>query len=116
MPASSARPIEVFFSYAHEDEEHATKLRNHLSILRRLGVISDWHDRQIIAGKEWESEIDQHLDSADIILLLVSADFLASDYCWGREMKRALERHDRGEARVIPVAIRFVSWQGAPFA
>jgi predicted RecA/RadA family phage recombinase len=109
------KPIEVFFSYSHKDEELRDELEKHLSILRRQGVITGWHDRRIGAGKEWEGEIDEHLNTADVILLLISADFLASDYCYDKEMRRALERHDAGEARVIPVILRPVDWEGASF-
>ena len=108
--------IEVFYSYAHEDEELVKELRKHLSILKRQGVIREWYDREITAGTDWKGQLDQHLNSAGVILLLVSADFLASDYCYDVEMTRALERHDQGEARVIPVLLRKVDgWQGAPF-
>ena len=106
--------IEVFYSYAHEDEELVKKLRNHLSILKRQGVIREWYDREITAGTDWKGQLDQHLNSSGVILLLVSADFLASDYCYDVEMRRTLERHDQGEARVIPVLLRMVDgWQGA---
>ena len=109
-------PVEVFYSYAHEDEPLLGELLKHLDILKRLGVIRGWHDRKITAGSEWRGEIDWHLDAAGVILLLVSPDFIASDYCYDREMKRALKRHDRGEARVIPVLLRSVAdWQDAPF-
>ncbi len=108
--------IEVFYSYAHEDEELVKELRKHLSILKRQGVIRDWYDREITAGTDWKGQLDQHLNSSGVILLLVSADFLASKYCYDVEMRRALERHDQGEARVIPVLLRMVDgWQGAPF-
>ena len=86
-----------------------------MSILKRNGVISGWHDRKITGGREWQGEIDEHLNSAQIILLLVSPDFLASDYCWDVEVKRAMERHEAGEARVIPVILRAVDFRGAPF-
>ena len=117
-PGAPTQPasIEVFYSYAHEDEELVKELRKHLSILKRQGVIRDWYDREITAGTEWKGQIDQHLNSAGVILLLISADFLASDYCYDVEMRRALERHDQGEARVIPVLLRKVDgWQLAPF-
>jgi hypothetical protein len=111
-----AGTTEVFFSYAHEDEPLLGELRKHLGILKRLGVIRDWHDRRITAGTEWKGQIDHHLDTAGVILLLVSPDFVASDYCWDVELKRALERHDRREARVIPVILRPVdNWHAAPF-
>jgi hypothetical protein len=91
-------------------------LETHLALLRHEGVIASWHDRKIVAGQEWKGQIDRHLDEADIILLLVSADFLASDYCYEIEMQRALARHQAGEACVIPVIIRAVDWNSAPFA
>jgi hypothetical protein len=108
-------PIEIFISYSHKDEALREQLGTHLSLLRREGVIDEWHDRRIDAGQEWAGEIDAHLNSAAVILLLVSADFLASDYCYNLEMKRALERHDARDARVIPVILRPVDWRGALF-
>lgn len=78
-------------------------------------MIAGWHDRRIAAGTEWAGEIDKHLNSALIILLLISPDFLSSDYCYDLEMKRAMERHERGEARVVPVILRPVYWGDAPF-
>ncbi len=108
--------VSVFFSYAHEDEKLRDDLAKQLKLLERQGVISAWHDRQIIAGSEWGSAIDTHLDSAQVILLLISPDFLASDYCWDIEVKRAMERHEAGEARVIPVILRPVDyWQEVSF-
>jgi len=114
-PIAAGERVEVFYSYSHKDERLLDKLRNHLTQFKREGLIADWHDRRIGAGSEWKEQIDRHLDSARVILLLVSADFLASDYCYDVEMRRALERHDAGEARVIPVILRAVDWQGAPF-
>ncbi len=112
---AQAKEIEVFFSYAHEDEALRDKLETHLKTLQRQRIIRQWHDRQIGAGKEWAGEIDQHLESAQIILLLVSADFIASDYCFDKEVKRAMERHRTGTARVIPVILRAVDLDGVPF-
>lgn len=108
-------PIEVFFSYARKDELLKEKLADQLAVLQRLGMITRWDDQMISAGTDWEQEIERRLESAQIILLLVSADFLASEFCYGREMKRAIERHDRGEARVIPVILRSCLWTEAPF-
>ena len=107
--------VEVFFSYAHRDEGLRDELAKHLSILKRQGVIAAWHDRDIDAGREWGKEIDQHLNSAQIILLLISPDFMASDYCYDIELKRAMGRHEAGEARVIPIILRPVDWSGASF-
>ncbi len=109
-------PLRVFFSYSHRDEAFRRTLENHLSILRRQGIIQGWSDRDIAAGEEWKTEIDQNLEVADIILLLVSDEFIASDYCWDKEMTRALERHDAHEARVVPIIIKPVDWRKAPFA
>jgi len=108
-------PKQIFFCYAHEDEPLLNELKKHLQPLQRQKLISTWHDRDISAGTEWEQKINQHLDTAEIILLLVSPDFMASDYCYDIEMKRAIERHERGEAKVIPIILRPVYWQGAPF-
>ena len=108
--------IEVFFSYSHKDEELRDEMAKHLTILKRQGVITTWHDREISAGTEWAGAIDAHMNSAQVILLLISPDFLASDYCWDIELKRAMERHEVGEARVIPVILRPVdNWYDAPF-
>jgi uncharacterized protein (UPF0297 family) len=107
--------ISIFYSYAHEDELLRQQLEKHLAVLRRQGLISEWYDRQIIAGTEWVHEIDTHLETASIILLLVSPDFIASDYCYESEMNRAIERHKAGEALVIPIILRPVDWHGSPF-
>src|SRR5258707_8645015 len=115
MPGSS-HPVEVFYSYAHEDASLRDTLEKHLSLLHRQGLIFQWHDRQIAAGTDWAQALDIHLERASVILLLISADFLASDYCYGIEVKRALERHQANEARVIPILLRPTDWSGAPFA
>lgn len=107
--------IELFFSYSHNDESLKNELVKHLSNLKRQGVIRYWHDRMIPAGREWASQIDDHLDTANIILLLVSPDFMSSNYCSDIEVKRALERHEAGEACVIPIILRPVDWRGAIF-
>ena len=96
----------LFYSYSHEDERFRQRLQKHLAPLKREGVLDDWQDREIAAGAEWAVEIVKNLDAADIILLLISADFIASDFCWSKEMARALERHTQGTARVIPVIVQ----------
>jgi hypothetical protein len=105
----------LFFSYCHVDEALRDRLEVHLSLLKNQGMISTWHDRGIIAGSNVDAAIDENLESADVILLLVSADFLASRYCYSIEMKRALERHAEGTARVIPVILEPCDWHSAPF-
>jgi tetratricopeptide (TPR) repeat protein len=107
--------LSIFISYAPEDEQIRNELEKHLSLLKRQSLIAGWHNRDIKAGTEWKEQIDEHLNNADIILLLISSDFLASDYCYETEMKHAMERHERGEARVLPIILRPVYWQGAPF-
>ena len=111
-----ATRYEIFFSYAHQDEEWRIQLEKHLSSLKRRKLISGWHDRKIFPGQEWEAEIDTHLGTAPIILLLVSPDFIASNYCWSIELKKAIKRHNAGEACVIPIIIRPVNWKKTPFA
>jgi internalin A len=110
------RPARLFYSYSHKDETLRSELETHLKILHRRGLIEPWHDRNIDAGEEWKSKINDHLKSADIILLLVSSDFIASDYCYEIEMKTALKKHADGESKVIPIIIRDVNWKSAPFA
>ena len=112
----ATKPVEIFCSYAHEDETWLRKLETHLSLLQRQNLVSLWHDRLIAPGTDWAKTIDAHLETASVILLLVSADFFASDYCYGIEMKRALERQGAGEAWVIPILVRPTDWRDAPFA
>lgn len=113
--SNNNEPIELFYSYSHKDELLRDELEKHLSILKRQGVIAGWHDRKITPGAEWGQNIDKYLATAHIVLLLISSDFLASDYCYEKEMQSALARHNAGEARVIPVILRTVDWQDAPF-
>jgi TIR domain len=108
-------PLELFYSYATEDEALRKQLETHLSLLNRQGYISQWHKREILPGSLWEKEINAHLASARIILLLISPDFIASDYCYGVEMQEALKRHFANEARVIPILLRQCDWETAPF-
>lgn len=105
----------VFFSYCHVDEALRDQLEKQLSMLKRQGVIDTWHDRRIGAGQEIDAAIDDHINSDEIILLLVSPDFIASDYCYNIEMTRAMERHEAGEAIIIPVILRPCDWHYAPF-
>ena len=112
--SGSHQPIEIFCCYAHADEQWRRQLDIHLNLMHRQELICTWYDRQVIPGADRAQAIDTHLNSASVILLLISPDFFASDYCYGIEMKRALERHQAGEARVIPILLRPVDWKGAP--
>jgi hypothetical protein len=109
-------PIEVFISYSHKDDAFREDLLVHLANLRHQGKIVAWHDRAIEAGEEWEAQIKGKLESARIILLLISPPFMASKYCYDIEMQRAIARHNEGTARVIPIIIRPSDWQDSPFS
>ncbi|HEX8459521.1 MAG TPA: toll/interleukin-1 receptor domain-containing protein [Pyrinomonadaceae bacterium] len=104
----------IFVSYSHRDERLLSELKTHLSPLRRLHLIETWDDREISPGEDIGEKINENLERADIIILLVSSDFIASDYCYGREMARALERHEKKEARVVPVIVRDANWKVIP--
>lgn len=106
----------IFFSYSSADEPLRVELEQHLAVLKRAGLIETWGFRQIEAGDDWRRRIDDRLNSATIILLLVSANFLASDYCWNVEMRRAIERHDAGSAIVVPIVLKDCDWHAAPFS
>ncbi len=109
--------VDVFISYSHKDRRSLEqKLLPGLSMLERRGKISAWYDGKIEPGTEWSAQIERSLNTAHMILLLVSADFLASDFCYSKEMTRAIERHNAGDARVIPIIVRPCDWKDAPFA
>ncbi len=107
-------PARIFISYASEDDAHRIALEKHLIVLRREELVEPWSDRKILPGGAWGDEIDLELERADLVLALVSADFLASSYCYEIEMARALERHAAGEARVVPVIVESCDWQHSP--
>lgn len=109
-----ANGLKAFISYSHLDDHALTRLSKHLSMLKRDGSISEWFDQKIIAGGDLDAEISSHLDECDLFLALVSADFLASNYCYEREMKYAFERHDAGTLRVVPVIVQPCDWQSSP--
>lgn len=114
-PTQLMQDINVFYCYAREDRELRDQLERHLSNLKRQYRLKNWYDRQILPGENWEKAIDAQLNNAHLILLLISPDFMASDYCYGKEMQQALERHTSGDAMVIPILLRPVHWEGAPF-
>ena len=105
----------VFFSYSHKDEALRDQLEVHLALLKHQQLIEAWHDRRIPAGSDLDSAIGAEMERSNIILLLVSPDFIASPYCFSREMTRAMERHEAGQAKVIPVILRHCDWKSAPF-
>jgi hypothetical protein len=114
--APGSKGLTVFISYTHTDEPFKIELVKHLEPLRRLQLVEAWHDRKIKAGEEWDKVVASNLEQADIILLLVSIDFINSSYCYDVELERAIERDEAGEARVIPIILRSCMWQQTPFA
>lgn len=112
--AAALRPCLVFISYSHKDDELREKLVTALIQLKREGLVESWDDRETTAGKEWAGKIDERLDAADVVICLVSPDFLGSDYCYDIELRRALERHDKREVRVVPIILRPCDWKNSP--
>ncbi len=108
--------LKIFLSYSHEDEKMKTELDKNLVGLKRSNTIEVWQDRAIMAGDVWGEQISNALAAADIILLLISVDFNNSQYIWDKELKIALERHEKNEARVIPVILRTCDWSDMPYA
>ena len=113
--AGASRAATIFYSYSHKDEGLRDELQKHLSILQRSGLIEQWHDRRIGVGDDWKGEIDEHMKKADIVLLLISSDFLSSDYCYDVELQLALKRHTVGDAIVVPIFLRPCDWVGSEF-
>ena len=109
MPPS--KPVKVFFCYAPQDEELRRKLEDHLALLERGGHVESWSSRAIGAGAEWRAETDRLMDQAEVIVLLVSADFLASDHLYDVELRHALVRHDARRSKVIGILLRPCDWK-----
>ncbi|GCE13843.1 toll/interleukin-1 receptor domain-containing protein [Tengunoibacter tsumagoiensis] len=109
-------PLDVFISYSHKDKVLRDGLSTALSNLQRQNIIHTWYDGDLVPGSEWQKILMHKLTTAHIILLLISADFIASDFCYSKEMGIALERHHKGEACVIPILLRPCDWKGAPFS
>lgn len=107
--------VRIVVSYAKKDQMLLDEMKKHLSPLQRNGYVDTWDDRDILAGMEWSTEIDARLKTAHIILLLVSSDFIASDYCYSIEMQQALARHEQGDAYVLPIILRPIEWKRTPF-
>lgn len=113
---SRCLPVASWLAFHSEAKRSMKSSTSHLSLYLRQGLFALWHHQRISPGENRQRTIDTHLETANVILLFISADFLASEYCYSQEMKHALERHRRGEARVIPLLIRPVDWEKAPFA
>jgi len=113
---NNSKLLKVFISYSHKDEKYKDLLIAHLAPLKRRKIIKEWHDRELIPGQEWDKRINKELLDSDLILLLVSADFLASNYCYDFEIKKAIERHNLGEAMILPIILRPCDWKDLPFS
>lgn len=116
LDRTATRPLKVFLSYSHNDLQMMRRLDTHLAPLKRLDRIESWNDRDILPGQEWDVIIRKQLNEADIVLLLVSADFVASEYIWKKEITVAMERMNRGECLIIPILLQPVDFEGLPFA
>lgn len=116
MVDTAAGNVRIFISYAHEDEALKNELDKYLKVLRRSGKIAVWQDRQLLAGDEWNATVLRELAQANLILLLVSVDFNASDFIWDKELAAAMQRHDDGTARVVPIILRPCQWSSLPYA
>jgi len=112
----SKKGFKVFISYSHTDEQYCKELITHLSALKRSGFVNIWNDRDIIPGVEWDKCIKKELLDSEIILLLVSSDFIASDYCFDIEIQKAMEKHNNKTAFVIPIIVRPCDWKNLPFS
>lgn len=113
--APGTTALRLFVSYSHADEALKNDILKHIEPLKQLNLVESWHDRKLLAGEDWEKSISNNLENADIILLLVSIDFINSKYCFDIELERALERHAQQEATVIPVILRNCLWQYTSF-
>jgi hypothetical protein len=116
MPEESQQGARIFISYAHEDEPFKDELDKHLKVLKRSSKVEIWNDRELVAGQEWDAGIMEELARANIILLLISVDFNASDFIWDKELAAAMVRHQEGTARVVPVILRKCDWTDLPYA
>lgn len=106
----------IFISYAHEDEEMKKELDKYLKMLKRSGKVETWNDRELIAGQDWNETILLELNKANVILLLISVDFNASDFIWDKELASAMKRHEEGTAHVVPIVLRKCEWSNLPYA
>jgi hypothetical protein len=114
-PQKQLGSVEVFCSYSHKDEQYRREFETHVSLMKRQNFIQIWQDRKILAGDDWAGDIGSHLNSADMVTLFISADFIASDYCYEKEMTRAMERHKAEKIPVVPIVVRQCDWHDAPF-
>lgn len=99
-------PVGLFYSYAHEDEPYRDELAGHLKILERRGLIQVWYDRKIVPGQAWAPAIEDALDRAELVLLLLSKDFMESEFIFSVELKKAMARQQAHACEVVPILVR----------
>jgi hypothetical protein len=116
MTLDSQSGARIFISYAHEDEDMKKELDKYLKVLKRSSKVQVWNDRELMAGQEWDQAIMTELNKANIILLLISVDFNASDFIWDKELASAMKRHEEGTAHVVPIILRKCEWSSMPYA
>lgn len=116
MTVDSRPGARIFISYAHEDEDLKKELDKYLKVLKRSSKVEVWNDRELIGGQEWNRTIMEELEKANIILLLISVDFNASDFIWDKELASAMRRHEEGTAHVVPIILRRCDWTDMPYA
>jgi hypothetical protein len=108
------KPATAFISYSHRDEGPLSTLLTHLAMLRREGSIAEWIDQKILAGGEIDKEVSRQLENCDLFLPLLSPDFLASNYCYETEMRRAIARHEAGTLQIVPIVVEPCDWKASP--
>lgn len=108
--------IRISISYSYKDDALKQELEKRLAFLEREGLITVWHNCNIQAGQEWAKEIDRHLNTAQIIILLISPDFIQSDHYYSTEMMLAMKKNSRREVHVILIILRPVDWESTPFS
>lgn len=106
--------ISLFISYSHKDEGIKSELVNHLSGMKRMGLISEWNDRKILPGEEWDTIIKNKIEQADVILFLISSDFMASDYINDVEIKKAIDRYQQKSVKIVPIIVRPCDFESFP--
>ena len=116
MVAENKKPLRLFYCYTRKDKNLRDELDTYLNSLKYQTLISTWYDGEISPGEEWTKEIANQLQTAHIILLLITPHFIASDYCDGVSFQRALQRHQAGDIRIIPIILQHASWQSTPLS
>jgi len=110
----SPKTAKVFIAYSHLDVRFRHELEKQLTLLQRKRHLDWWSEHQLAPGDEKNAWLSEAIQKADFILLLISIHFLSDDFCWSQQLEKAIERHDNGEAVVIPVFVRPCAWEDTP--